>query len=162
MLKINITLNEAHTAMKNYALGKIRVERKDIIGEINGYQIIHCNDVIWGTNSRIACAGSFAYTDCIYVDDFYFMFPDYVQEFILYHELGHIVNKHTDSVLDIRIHNLRRLFRVDELEIEADAYAVKYLGKEKSLKALMYLHNRIHLPMLSRREIKKRIRRVEA
>ena len=64
------------------------------------------------------------------------------QQFILYHELGHIHYKHT-----MRSHMSYKLFRirtrilnaiglVAREEMQADHYAVKKLGKRKALAAI--------------------------
>ena len=64
------------------------------------------------------------------------------QEFVLYHELGHIHHKHTrNSSFKNKLYHFKRkiyfkLGLVVKEEIQADSYATKYLGKEKSLKAI--------------------------
>lgn len=72
-------------------------------------------------------------------------------QFIIYHELGHFVNEVFGKYF---ICNTRTLAN----EMNADLYAVKNIGAERTLKALTTLYNQ---KGISKSEIRKRIQNIE-
>lgn len=70
------------------------------------------------------------YIPCLYTDGLFNTLTKETQEFIIQHELGHF-NLHLDMLL-----NSKGLVRNDEIEFQADEYAMNIVGKEIAIKAL--------------------------
>lgn len=84
--------------------------------------------------------------------------PEYVQRFVLYHELGHIrlghvkaasstkerVKRSISNMFTMSIRNPMSLFGVvHKDEAAADAYAVSCIGKEGAVRALTYIDQEV-------------------
>ena len=102
------------------------------------------------------------YFPCLYTDELYYELSKETQEFIIQHELGHF-NLQKDILLNNV--NIEGILRYDELEFEADEYAMNVVGREQAIKALEELkylalkvnygkinkHNRFGIEELDRR-----------
>ena len=74
--------------------------------------------------------------------------PSYVKEFVLNHELGHIRLGHVDAA--VRENQQQALYvikrslsrTIDSRELEADRFAYERVGRETSLKALMWMYEK--------------------
>lgn len=87
----------------------------------------------------------------IFVDDFFIGLEPVVQDFIIEHEIGHVVMSHyCMSALDRDINQ----------EFEADNYALGVVGKDNAYASLTSLC-RLVKNRKSRKEINKRIERLE-
>lgn len=163
-LRVNITLKESFMAAYNVAVGNVKVDNDDVIMNvgsiIRSIPVIHKNEIVWSI-SRFACTGKVGFQEAIFVDDFYLHLPQHVQEFIILHELGHIVNKHNLNIKKPFLNSFKRLLKLDELEVEADNHALKNLGHKRCYEALTYLIHDVNMPYLSRRELKKRLNRLQ-
>lgn len=104
------------------------------IGYINSYAKITGHGIPVVLSDETVHNNSCIYAVCvqytsgkyvIYVDNNYMSMPKRVQEFIIWHELGHI---HEDGVV-----------RTLECECRADAYAAKKVGKRNAIYALNYM-----------------------
>lgn len=73
------------------------------------------------------------YFPCLFTDELYYELSKETQEFIIQHELGHF-NLQKDILLNNSI--TQGILRYDELEFEADEYAMNMVGKEQAIKAL--------------------------
>lgn len=161
-LNVKVSFKEQVKASYNVKLGII-VTQSDVImiDEKTNIPVLHKNDIVWSVNSRFACAGKAGLQDVIYVDDFFLVLPKYVQEFIIQHELGHISSNHNEQIKKPLLHSILRIFKLSELEVEADKCAVKVLGLEKCKDGLLYLINDVNFPLSSKLELKKRLKVIE-
>lgn len=164
-LRVNVSLKENFMASFKVAVGDVKVDNNDVImtvgSLIKSIPVIHKNEIVWSINSRFACSGTLGFTDVIYVDDFYLYLPKQVQEFIILHELGHIVNKHNLKIKKPFLQSCKRVFKLSDLEVEADNHALKNLGHKRCYEALTYLIHDVNMPYLSRKELKKRLNRLQ-
>ena len=82
-----------------------------------------------------------------------------VQEFLMYHEIGHIVNKNLDTLTESEAKNLiikRALFILPKMEVEADKYAASILGTDKVKQIMLFMIKNTNLPFTSKLELLKR------
>lgn len=86
-----------------------------------------------------------------------------LKSFLLAHEEGHIILGHLDSIKKGNLFKriLSAYFSVQKIELEADTYAVKKLGKKEVVKALREFHNSEKLPLSTKIELSKRIKAVK-
>lgn len=77
-----------------------------------------------------------AYTDCdtVYVGDLFLEMPNFMKEFILLHEEGHVANGDR-----ARIGKIMLVSDLQLMEMAADRYAVEHIGKLKSFVTLYAL-----------------------
>lgn len=111
--------------------------------ELYGYEVSRDTGLMKQFNMKLASAMTF--TDGskkIVVDDSFFDMPVYVQKAILAHEEGHIVLNHFDDI-DLLNKAKRSLVsatgHVQQVELDADLYAAKKVGKQDMINALSYL-----------------------
>lgn len=107
------------------------------IGTRNGKDIYMMKAVIMPLQFSTAFC-QFNITDNRYeilVDDSFMELPDLMKEFVIYHELGHIVNGHFDrDIRKTKWQNIKRLFGFKSvLETEADSYAFSKMGCGKEV-----------------------------
>jgi len=81
-----------------------------------------------------------------------------VQQFILYHEIGHIKLKHLNTVKDItkKLVFMRSFGFTPKMEYDADEYAVSILGVNFVKQALLQLSKYNKLSFISKIEFLKR------
>lgn len=74
--------------------------------------------------------------------------PSFVESFVLQHELGHINLGHLDEATANQESNFKYVLKrslskhVDQRELDADAYACERVGKDTSIKALMWMYEK--------------------
>lgn len=108
------------------------------VGEINesGY-IMRFNTIklIQGKANICACQiiqfEKNKYVPCLFIDNLFDELSIPTQEFIIQHELGHF-NLHQDILLNPNFGTKR----YDNIEFEADEYAMNIIGKENAVNAL--------------------------
>lgn len=102
-------------------------------------------------------------TGLIIKDQFFDKVPEFVQRFILYHEIGHFKNGdvNIDNKKNLKIKNALRSFGIsNDMEFNADAFAAKHLGKQTCVNALVWLMHETDLGLISKIEMKQRISRL--
>lgn len=124
-----------------------------------------CGPFVHKSGGVIACVAiaTDMKTGLIVKDQFFNRVPNFVQRFVLYHEIGHYKNG------DIRIENkknmkrknaLRSLGISNDMEFKADAFAAKHLGKNTCIKALAWMMKETDLGLASKIDMKQRISRL--
>ena len=89
--------------------------------------------------------------------------PDFVQQFLIQHEIGHALNGDLEGMTTKKSHMLlieRALGFIPEMEIKADAYAAKINGIEETKKAIKFLICNTNVPLITKIELLKRYKRV--
>jgi Zn-dependent peptidase ImmA (M78 family) len=136
------------------------------------YKIFYTSNIIEINNIKIRIfdeplvlkASGFVFAACIivndktldvYIDENYKKCSTNAKEFILYHEVGHLVNKNLNSSPMKR--SFLGLFTVDKAELEADKYAADNIGIDNVIAALKELYT-----MINTGEIKRRIAVMES
>ena len=74
--------------------------------------------------------------------------PEYVREFVIYHELGHIEAGHLDITTKESkeiLKNRVKVGDVDEFEIIADKYVAEKIDVNKTIKALLWMFDNSYL-----------------
>ena len=100
----------------------------------------------------------------IITDEFFQSFPEHVQNFIIYHEIGHITDPefanmtHEDSV---KMNREREHRNLPNIEYTADKFAAEHLGYIIATSALEYLRDETNCPLPVKNEFNKRIRRLD-
>lgn len=97
----------------------------------------------------------------ILVDQYLYLLPKQAQLFFLLHELGHIVNGDLDISKkgELKKHNLKRiLFKKSDIEFKADEYAMSKTNLTTSISALNSIMEITGYGVLSRKEIRIRIK----
>lgn len=95
----------------------------------------------------------------IIIDEFFNQLPKTVQNFVIYHEIGHITNNHTYE----KIGFIKRSFGLlTKNECEADDHAANMIGISNTIKSLYYIVKYTDLGFTSKVEIMKRIRRLRS
>lgn len=91
-------------------------------------------------------------------DDGFTKLPHDVQEFLTYHEVGHVLNNHLNmSAKEAKAVMLKRSFGIlPKMEVEADCYAASVLGLVSVKSSLLFLMQRTNLPLISKFELFKR------
>lgn len=129
---------------------------------VHGVEVIHDTHGLRMLGIRVAGAcRSLLGTYHIVVDDSFFTFDDVVQQGILAHEQGHLALGHIENLKENNIAERTRISRmggVQDIELEADAYAVGIVGKANYLRTLNAL---LTLPGCDRKEIQARIRAIQ-
>ena len=129
--------NELQTPIKSYEEG------------FEDYWVVYDTNLL-SKNDRIACIRENIETNQIVIalHDFFDYLPQNVKHFILHHEVGHILNKHTfiDDEESAQYKEDRKSFMdkgaVHPDEVLCDIYAVSRMGKERTIQALDYLIER--------------------
>lgn len=145
-----IPLNESFaidSSQKKF-IDKIILYNKDIL-------VVHNPDAVTANGFMIAMSSvanfSIGQRIVILVDDFYMNLPDDIKEFIIYHEIGHILN---GDIFDIKFGlflpkekrhfvRIKRMFNSKEsilMEEMADLYAADKVGTHTSIKAISLLN----------------------
>lgn len=109
--------------------------------EYRGRMILHSDDIVTFQMGIGAIAYQEDNINYIVVDDQFFTWPEYVQDFILAHEEGHI-EMHMDLIgKDYRKKRMKAVKRNELLleEDQADRYAALEVGTEQSIEALRWL-----------------------
>lgn len=87
--------------------------------------------------------------------------PKYVQKFLEYHEIGHIMSGHLDKLGKQGIKNyMNRLLgkgKEAKMEYEADSYSAKMIGNYWAIASLMYLKRHFKLGFFCGLELRRRI-----
>lgn len=166
MKKLNLKLRakESFIAGYNIKAGLNFIKESDILFEIDGFKIIKNNNIVHSISSIIACTGFIntinGMTDCIFVDDRYDILPDYVKDFFIYHEIGHIKNQHFkyNDVINkgASKYAFSRIFKLRQEEVEADEYSMNIIGEENAIKALDFLINNTKIGFTTKKELKLR------
>lgn len=97
-------------------------------------------------------------------DEAFELLPKFVQKFLLYHEIGHVVNDDINiSEEESKRLIVKRAFGVlPKMEVKADAYAASVVGVDSARKALQFLIDKTDIPMISKIECRRRIRKINA
>ena len=99
-------------------------------------------------------------TVLIIKDQFFDKVPNFVQRFVLYHEIGHYKNG------DVKIENkknakkkniLRSLGISNDMEFKADAFAAEHIGKMTCINALTWMMKETDIGFTSKMDMKQRI-----
>ena len=91
-----------------------------------------------------------------------FELPEYVQEFLIQHEIGHAVNGDLNMtpLESCKLMIKRTLGFLPEMELKADAYAAKVNGIESTKNAIKFLILDTNLPFISKLELIRRYKKV--
>lgn len=104
---------------------------------IQGFTVKH--DPIFTKQTGVFIAALF-YDGSIFVTDDFLKLSDNAQEFVLLHELGHYANGHLNKFSFTSIGIIYTFVNyfgfVPKQEAEADDFAYKFLGRERSIKAM--------------------------
>lgn len=86
--------------------------------------------------------------------------PNYVQEYMMQHEIGHIVNGDLEKVPNAKSAQLILIGRsfgiLPAMEVAADKYAASMVGIKQTRAAMMFLVRRTDLPLISKIEFLRR------
>lgn len=121
-------------------------------------------DEIHGLNVFLSCATYLSNGNpCIITDTVYSEAPYNVKVFLAEHEIGHLLLNHVKPNMPTAkwYSSLKRLLpwtAERKYEYEADAHAAKAVGVDKGLETFNWILNTIQLDLMSRLEIKSRIR----
>ena len=108
-------------------------------------------------------SGSFITCDTILHDAAYDTLPEYVKQFLLAHEIGHIQN---GDLKELSEESAKKLFikrafgLLPKMEIKADSYAASIVGLDTAKRALKFLFKNTDLPFNSKFELKRRYRKI--
>ena len=136
--------------------------------QIDGVLYYKANDYIKSTKGMYAMATRSDSGNIILTDNLFEKLSENGKRFVLYHELGHIKNGDLSKVMtekqaeNIRRKRIKKILRnqVLDLELNADAFAVKKMGKELAIKGLNEMYN-ITLKTFDRQD-KEILLRIEA
>ena len=141
---------------------EIQMPKKSVEKGFKDYWVVYDTNLL-SENNRIACIMTHVETNqkVIALHDFFDLLPQNVREFILYHEVGHLLNNHVfyNNKECERYKQERKGYfdkgEVHPSEILCDKYAVSRMGKEKALQALNYLieKSKTSKELILRREI---------
>lgn len=147
-----IAVNVTKVLVSNIRLGKQDLET------VHGYSVMRDTGVMKANYMRVASA--MVFTDGskrIVVDEFFFTLPAHAQRAILAHEEAHIVLGHLDNIT--KMNQAKRAMSsikggVQDIELEADAYAADKVGTEVMISALTSL---LTIKGVNKKEIRSRI-----
>lgn len=107
----------------------------------------------------LGCTGGIACTSgsVIVVSDVFRKLPDDVQEGIIAHEFGHVINGHQGS-RKLQFNRMAGGSKSLSLEMEADRTAALIAGRKTMLRTLRHM---MTLPFMNKRELRKRIHALE-
>ena len=121
-----------------------------------------CDDYIHAVGSAFAIAQKTILTDnsgrksgIIFCASYLSKLDEETQNFVMCHEVGHIVNgdlENMTGLLSRLIMLLRILGIVPKMEIMADAFAASVIGKDATKKSLMWLAKFKPLGLIGRRD----------
>lgn len=168
--KFKINIKEVIRASYNMTASPKTILASDLVNLLeDDIPVIKYTDRVHSIGSLFAICGSLQNFNgelkpAIFVDEYFNELPETVKDFLMYHELGHIKLKHFEgnnqknsfiNELKNSLYVIKRNFRIELKELQADNYAVKQIGKEKSIESLNYLLNNII--GINKKEIKERI-----
>lgn len=90
--------------------------------------------------------------------------PNFVQQFLIHHEVGHALNGDLNGMTEISSTMLliKRAFGfLPEMEVKADAYAAKINGIEETKKAIKFLICNTNVPLRTKIELLRRYKKVQ-
>lgn len=97
-----------------------------IVDIIDGYRVVLCSPFVWASGTfAVVTDEGFIIIDC-FMDMARTVNPNFYR-FILFHEIGHIVNHHRPDANGVR--TLQK-------EFEADEHGAKMIGLDNGIKAL--------------------------
>lgn len=142
--------------------GSMSLELINTIGGVGVYHKdiwLHCQGIILsGASKFLTSEGELI--DVIIVDDYFMSAPRYVQDVFSMHELGHIKNgdlENLSAANTLKRWLLMNIGIVQKMELEADAFAAKAVGKEDTIKALSWMYENVQNKP-TKKELKARIR----
>lgn len=137
-----------------------------------GYPIIHNNEILISNGGIIIGVIPFQTIDLfgnvngdtknvIVVDDLFYKLTKEAQDFIIYHEIGHIVYDHKNPCKSAFEYNTKRAFtkQFAKMEIEADNYAASIVGYTAGYNTLSQMLN--ILKLRNNKEDKLRIKNMK-
>lgn len=114
-----------------------------------GYPIIHNSELLIGTGGIIAAVipfqtinlfgmGNSEIKKAIVVDDLFYKLSKEAQDFIIYHEIGHIMHEDVNPCKTAFEYNIKRMFtkQFAKMEMAADNYAASIVGHDVGYRAL--------------------------
>jgi len=132
--------------------------QKERIITVAGQQVYYSQSTMTRINRKLAVVilRAFPFNDRVIVVDTEFMkMSDEAQEFIVMHELGHIVHEHVENTLVRQV--CVWLGLVYKNERQADDFAVMTLGADKALIGLQEIADYVHVDS----EVLNRIKRIK-
>ena len=90
--------------------------------------------------------------------------PENVQNFLMLHEVGHALKGHIDDMdaQEAKKIMIKRAFgMIQQMEVEADAYAALVIGVDEAKEAIRFLIKNTNLPFNSKIELKRRYKRLK-
>ena len=165
---INLTKQDVQDAARRFMSEKDSMSLELVKTVGSGVGVYH-NDIWLHRQGMILSEASKLLTSegelvtVIIVDDYFMSAPQYVQDVLVFHELGHIENGDLDNISPtntLKRWLLMNVGIVQKIELEADKFAAKRVGKEETLKALSWMYENVQ-NKLTRREMKARMRAVK-
>lgn len=113
--------------------------------------------------AAVAFFTSFDYDTLIVVDNYFEIIPEYIQNFYIQHEIGHIMNGDLDKSIEelAKINKERQKGIIPQMELDADYYAAQQVGFEDAINALQYIIDNTDIFSGTRHEHKVRIKNLE-
>lgn len=100
----------------------------------------------------------------IWTDDRFKMLPDFVQNYIIYHELGHLRQIIAENIKFTKFDNILRSIGISkkciEYEVFADSFATTFYGQKETERAMEWLMENVDLSNIMVREYRKRLQAV--
>ena len=118
--------------------------------------VVHDEASLIVKNLRIAAAGNLGEAFAIIVDDNFMELSQPTKEFIIQHEIGHLVNSHVYTMKKFIKRNMSS--KVSDDEREADEYSCLKVGKENTISALKEI---LRIEGIRKKEIVRRIKLIE-
>jgi hypothetical protein len=137
--------------------------KKNPVREVQMFGVIETNGLsipvyldplrLKSIGARFAFAAKVNDQYVIFTDELYVEAPQEVREFVLNHELGHILNGHVEkyNVWKMLKRVLIGLVTIDKMEIEADHYAIEQMSASRVVSSLTYINNRLSTSEINRR-----------
>ena len=89
--------------------------------------------------------------------------PDYVKQFSINHEIGHILNgdlDHYDTVKTVTYNGVR-VVKDLSFEYKADIYAASVIGADYAISALTYIRRSLPFGLASKKQLNQRIKNIK-
>lgn len=99
-------------------------------------------------------------TKVIMCDNIFDKLSEHTKQFIIYHEIGHIINNDHEKIKNQIEYVVKRTLCISDItniELAADRYAIEHVGKHNALLALMEMMDVAGFVVNVNKEFKKRI-----
>lgn len=124
-------------------------------------EFLHSQSIIYSGVTKVQFGN--VIVNMIVVDSNFLKLEQNIQDFFIYHEIGHIKYGHNNISINEakRIIIKRCLGFLPKMEVQADCYAASVVGKSTAKLALRAMITDKQLPFMSRFEIVKRFIKIK-